>query len=174
MFYSHDDDEGADLAGSLALEQAGPPGAPVFCCSLEEVRKLVCRTAERERLWLRFEAFLAEAGVERNFSHLHLTGPFFTNRDQACEIEAVLQARGNFGPAAFAALAPFLALGLGEIRARYGVRLRFWVKGAPAGLRLVRGWSRAESRAPARRRRESTRQGIVRVELGAARAGAAG
>ncbi len=169
MFYSHEDDGGADLAGSLALGKAGAAGAPVFCCSLEEVRKLVCRTAERERWWLRFEAFLAEAGVERNFSHLHLTGPFFTSREPAGEIEAVLQARSHYGPAAFAALAPFLALGLREIRARYGVRLRFWVKGAPVGLRMVRGSSLAESRTPARRRRESARQGIVRVELGAVR-----
>jgi hypothetical protein len=170
MFYCHEDDEGADLAGSLARGDAGPAGAPVFCCSLEEVRKLVCRTAERERWWLRFEAFLADAGVARNFSHLHLTGPFFTSRERACEIEAVLQARSNYGPAAFAALEPFLALGLREIRERYGVRLRFWVKGAPVGLRFVRGRSPAESRGRAgRRRRESTRQGIVRVELGAGR-----
>jgi hypothetical protein len=168
MFYINEGDMGAGLEGSRTPENAGSAGAPIFCCSLEEVRELVCRNSERERAWLRFEAFLAHAGVAQNFSHLHLTGPFFSPGEQACEIEAALLTRCSFGPAAFAAVRPFLGLGLREIRARYGVRLRFWVKGAPSGLRFIRGWNAAGLDALSRLWRESKRQGIVRVELGAA------
>jgi hypothetical protein len=168
MFYINEADGGAGWAGSLTPENAGRAGAPIFCCSLGEVRELVRRSAERERAWLRFEAFLAAAGVERNFSHLHLTGPFFSRGERACEMDAALQTRSRFGPAAFAAVQPFLGLGLREIRARYGVRLRFWVKGAPAGLRLLRGWDAVDPDALSRRGAGWTRQGIVRVELGGA------
>jgi len=169
MFYISEVDHGADWAGNCALENAGPPaGVSLFCCTLPEVRELVRRSEERERVWLRFEAFLAEAGVARTFSHLHLTGPFFSRVERVGEIEAVLLARCRFGPKAFAAVQPFLGLGLREIRARYGVRLRFWVKGAPVGLRFIRGWDAAALDAPARRWRESTGQRMVRVKLGGA------
>jgi hypothetical protein len=113
------------------------PTADFFSFSLEEVRQMVCCNGPRERLWLRFQSFLCSAGVERDFSHLYLTGSFVSKCEHPRSVEAILQTRVRYGAPAYAALAPFFAFGMGEIRSQFSTRLRFWIPGAPPGLEQI-------------------------------------
>jgi hypothetical protein len=147
--------------------EAGPARPAVYVCSLPEVRQLVCSSPGREKMWLRLESFLARTNPGPSFSHLNLIGPFVSSRDHPREIDAVLQTRAFYGAAAFAALQPFFTLGLDEIRERYGIRLRFWIEGAPLGLRFIRGHGTVGAPSSMPGLHELMRQGIVRVELDA-------
>jgi hypothetical protein len=129
---------------------------------MEEVRQLVCTGREREKMWMGLQSFLVHANVAANFSHLNLVGPFISRHRRPRAIDLVLQTRAPYGPAAFAALHPFFAFGLAEIRQRYGVRLHFWIEGAPPSLRFMGGHRSQASWAALPR---LIRRGIVCIEL---------
>jgi len=100
-------------------------------CTLDEVRQLVCSNLQREKLWLGLESFLVRTQAGMRFSHLNLAGAFASRVEHPREIELFLQTRASYGPAALAAIAPLLELGLDEIYRNYRIRLGFWIEGAP-------------------------------------------
>ena len=139
MFYfkSTDDfDKDPQVLAGVVLEERLPV---VHCFAWGEVRQMICHCSARKNLWLRLEGFLARMQAGNAFSHVNLVGDFISNCDRPREIEAYLQTRSAHGPATFAAIQPMIDLGLDTIRRSYGLRLGFWVEGAPVGLNFADG-----------------------------------
>ena len=124
----------ADVSANLVQGPAGfwiLPG--IYDGSLSSLQTLVCTNTHRRALWEKIDRFIAWAPLAQ-FSHLYFTGAMLSSEERPPHTDLILKTKDPYGPASFAAMEPFFSAGLGEIRTRYAINLRFWIENAPAQL----------------------------------------
>ncbi len=109
-----------------------PDGVHDAC--FEAVLERFSSGAARKVLCHRLQKFLLLVIDTNSCSHAYFSGDFVTAAPAPKEIEVTLQTRAPYGPDAFQAIEPLVALGLDKILEKYAVRLQLWCRGLPQGI----------------------------------------
>jgi hypothetical protein len=126
--------------------------------------KLTCTNSHRQELWAKLTSFLMGPSYSGRFSAAFVGGGFVSSRPRPSDIDLILQTKEPFGSAAFEAIAPYFALGLGKIAQIYDIHLHFWMENAPGGFQDFRVFFQYE-RPDAAKKQAPPPHGIVRLDL---------
>ena len=135
--------------------------------TMEELKERFATTPTRVALFEKLSRFLEWAISTGQFSQAFVNGGFITSKPAPEDVDVILQTRADYGPAAFAAMEPFFAQGIGSIFEIYSVHLHFWCEGFPGGMSDFRRffqYLRPQDAAPLGLK-EGAKKGIVQLKL---------
>jgi hypothetical protein len=142
-----------------------PDGVHDAC--FEAVLERFSGGATRKALCNRLQRFLLLVIDTNSCSHVYLSGDFVTRANAPKEIEVTLETRSGYGPDAFQAIEPLVALGLDTILKKFSVRLQFWCRGFPKSIDDFYGYFHQIRATPATANgiAGGIKKGIVRITL---------
>lgn len=106
----------------------------IHTCTLADLEALTFTNDHRRRLGAQLVEFLEWTMLRPGISRVYLGGGFISSRPDPSDIDVILETEEAFGLKAFAAIEPFFAFGLDNLRSRYSVHIHFRMAGAPKSV----------------------------------------